>query len=1029
MAGRGGAVVMVRNSAVIEVEIDSLELDEVTARLVASMTVMTDLGEMLLVSVYMPCCRYVEQENIIRALSRAIQWHLSQGTARIVIGGDFNNIQDPYFDVLAGTPSPNPLERESRSLLGELICHYGLVDTMRYLNEFLRHGTNTSHGVSRRLDRIYVDQSLKSHIYRYYERKNDLTSTHVTVCTSLMIDKKSAVRVGQPRFITPNELLTQSTLRKFERYTDFDNMVYDCRKKMQRISYVVKRLETCQIKLMMKGMILRKRVILELKDGDSVADNTDSIIDMATTFWSKQYEDLGDPPESEYLDLPAIEAEDAFRLDRPFTQDELYSCLQTKSDSAPGEDGLTYKFWKATWDMYGEMLTKTANGLMEGIIPNSMTTILLTMIPKVPNSNEIKNFRPIALINTSLRLICQAINERLLLVADQLIGPYQTGFIKDRHIHNNILLFQSVLHLWCRKDLDLGPTRAWAWPEVRLQDPDLAAAVIDFQKAFDLINQKYIGKCLEKTDIPPRLRTAIMTILRAQHAQVYINNVKGPRFPMRRGTMQGNPFSPFLFILGMEQLLRNLSKIKGMCLTGRHSFDPTPIKVMAFADDLIVFMSDEDRPVVKECLEAFSYHSGCKVNKDKSLVLVIDEDHPDRCPYLDFPVNTVAELSNMKYLGVTIGPLDWKKECRNLLGIIHGKDELLPSRLGKAVNTFLLSKLYYRDIHSPMHQWDISHFTNEIGRKLFYGIGQETIFTRNELGGYGVLLLDRQLLGRRAQVVHEAIFGKEWHHRLFRLTIQHWATWAIRYREMISDSDLTIPWYEFLLGRTYVRPTHTYHLLDKSLQKEFSKLMWACIKAWVELTGMKQGDPIEPYQPANQDFEKLVEPYLGDLFNYDPEIFHSVSKKSPQTDRLLRTLDEILRPSDRKRLPKFWKQMSKQLHVHDKPYDYLHMFHNGNDMRAISQAKNCLLCGRDIKTLHHTFFQCRIACQVWQYAGLRGLPEISKLVGVCGQPQDKFCSYMRRLLKARVPNHAQAISDLELRSLLRYYESLYCKQY
>lgn len=1022
MAGRGGAVIMVRNSITTDVQIDSLELDEVTSRLVASMSVMTDLGEMLLVSIYMPCGRHVEQENIIRSLSRAIQWHLSQGTARIVIGGDFNNIQDLYFDVLAGTPSPNPRESESRSLLGELICHYGLVDTMRYLNEFLRHGTNRSHGVSRRLDRIYVDQSLKSHIYRYYERKNDLTSTHVTICTSLMIDKKSAVRVGYPRFITPNELLTSSTLRKFERYTDFDNMVYDCRKKMQRISYVVKRLETCQIKLMMKGMLPRKRVILELKDGDSVADNTDSIIDMATTFWSKQYEDLGDPPDSEYLDLPAIEVEDAFRIDRPFTQDELYSCLQTKSDSAPGEDGLTYKFWKATWDMYGEMLTSTANGLMEGNIPNSMTTILLTMIPKVPNSNEIKNFRPIALINTSLRLICQAINERLLLVADQLIGPHQTGFIKDRHIHNNILLFQTLLHLWRRQEQTA--------PYVEIREPaDHAIAIIDFQKAFDLINQKYIGKCLEKTGIPSRLRTAIMTILRAQHAQVYINNVKGPRFPMRRGTMQGNPFSPFLFILGMEQLLRNLSKIQGMSARGRHRFTPVPIKVMAFADDLIVFMKDEDRPFVRECLKEFSYHSGCKVNSDKSLVLVINEDHPDRCPYLDFPENTVAELQKMKYLGVTIGPINWKEERKNLLGVIHGRDELLPSRLGQAINTFLLSKLYYRDIHSPMYSWEISLLMNEISRQMFYGIGHETVFTKNQLGGYGVLKLDRQLLGRRAQVIHEAIFGNEWHHRIFRLGIQHWITWTLHQRKLIYGTELTYPWYHVLHGRTIVGSLQTYDFPDKTLKPYIPRLMWACLKAWIEVTGMKQGPPIEPYQPANQDFEKLVEPYLGDLFNYDPEIFHSVSKKSPQTDRLLRTLDEILRPSDRRRLPKFWKQMSKQLHVHDKPYDYLHMFHNGNDMRALSQAKNCLLCGRDIKTLHHTFFQCRIACQVWQYAGLRGLPEISKLVGVCGQPQDKFCSYMRRLLKARVPNHAQAISDLELRSLLRYYESLYCKQY
>lgn len=74
--------------------------------------------------------------------------------------------------------------------------------------------------------------------------------------------------------------------------------------------------------------------------------------------------------------------------------------------------------------MYRDMLTQNSKWPYGGGIPNFMTTIPLTMIPKVLNSKEIKNFRPIALINTSLRLICQGINERLLLVADQIIAPY-----------------------------------------------------------------------------------------------------------------------------------------------------------------------------------------------------------------------------------------------------------------------------------------------------------------------------------------------------------------------------------------------------------------------------------------------------------------------------------------------------------------------------------------------------------------------------------------------------------------------------
>lgn len=838
-----------------------------------------------------------------------------------------------------------------------------------------------------------------------------------------MDDTYDYVAVGRPRFIVPDEIFTLTTLEKFHGYTDFDKLVYDCRKKLQRIIYVVQRLETCNIKLTMKGGISTRRAIFELQDGDSMASTTEDIVEMATNFWKKQYEDLGDSPDSGYLDLPVIDEESAQRLDSPFTQDELFSCLQSKSDSAPGEDGLTFKFWQSTWHMYGEMLTKTANGLMEGVIPSSMTKILLTMVPKSLSLIHVKNFQPIALINTSLRLICQAINERLLLVADQLIGPYQTGFLKDRHIHDNILLFQSVLHCWRKCEND--------HPWVVLNDPDdLAAVVIKFENAFDLINQTYIGNCLEKAGIPPRLGKAIMTILRTQHAQVYINNVKGPSFPMRRGTMQGNPFSPFLSILGMEQLLRNLSKIRGMSLQGRHRFDSTELKVMAYTDKLMVFMRKEDRPIVQDCLSEFAFHSGYKVNVDRSLILVKEKgDNPDRCHHLGFPITTVAELSKIRYLEVRVGDLDWKKEHRKLLKVINDCPQVLPSRLGHAINALLPSKLYIRDIHSPMSKEEITSLMDAICKQKFSGIDPETVFTKSQLGGFGVLRLDRQLLGRRAQVVHEAIFGNAWHHRLFRLTIQHWVTWTIHQRQSLDDNYETVPWYHILLGKSIITPSMPYNFQTPTFQQLFSKLIWACILAWIELTGVQHSGPIIPTIHRKDEFEKLVEPYVGEHFKYDPEIFHSVSKKSIQINQLLRKLDLILRPSDRNRLPKFWKQMSKQLHVLNQPYDYLHMFHIGADVMTIQQARKCLLCGCATKTFIHTFFQCRIACQVWRYAGLRGIPQISKLVGVCGQPQDKYCSYMRRLLRDRTHNHKEKLTDIELRPLLRDYETLYRKEY
>lgn len=54
----------------------------------------------------------------------------------------------------------------------------------------------------------------------------------------------------------------------------------------------------------MKGMLPRKRVILELNDVDKVAETTEDITTMAMKIWRNRYEDLGVAPGIEYILIP-----------------------------------------------------------------------------------------------------------------------------------------------------------------------------------------------------------------------------------------------------------------------------------------------------------------------------------------------------------------------------------------------------------------------------------------------------------------------------------------------------------------------------------------------------------------------------------------------------------------------------------------------------------------------------------------------------------------------------------------------------
>jgi hypothetical protein len=71
---------------------------------------------------------------------------------------------------------------------------------------------------------------------------------------------------------------------------------------------------------------------------------------------------------------------------------------------------------------------------------------ILSLIPKVPGADNIKQFRPIALINVIFKLVAKAYAMRLSPVAHRVISLSQTAFIKGRLIHDGPLALHEIVH-------------------------------------------------------------------------------------------------------------------------------------------------------------------------------------------------------------------------------------------------------------------------------------------------------------------------------------------------------------------------------------------------------------------------------------------------------------------------------------------------------------------------------------------------------------------------------------------------------
>lgn len=64
----------------------------------------------------------------------------------------------------------------------------------------------------------------------------------------------------------------------------------------------------------------------------------------------------------------------------------------------------------------------------------------ITLIPKVHEGNIIQQYKPIYLLNVSYKIFTKVAMNRLSLVADKVVSPSQTAFIKQymNYIEHNI---------------------------------------------------------------------------------------------------------------------------------------------------------------------------------------------------------------------------------------------------------------------------------------------------------------------------------------------------------------------------------------------------------------------------------------------------------------------------------------------------------------------------------------------------------------------------------------------------------------
>lgn len=149
-------------------------------------------------------------------------------------------------------------------------------------------------------------------------------------------------------------------------------------------------------------------------------------------------------------------------------------------------------------------------------------------------------------------------------------------------------------------------------------------------------------------------------------------------FRPTRGIRQGDPLSPYLYVICMERLAHIIDREVrlGSWKPLRASRNGPAISNLAFADDLILFCeaSIDQVQILQQCLAKFCDASGSKVSADKSKIFFSPNTHLDVQDEISQALGMEITSDLGKYLGVpTINGRTSKHEYQYLVEKINGK--------------------------------------------------------------------------------------------------------------------------------------------------------------------------------------------------------------------------------------------------------------------------------------------------------------------------------------------------------------------
>ena len=190
----------------------------------------------------------------------------------------------------------------------------------------------------------------------------------------------------------------------------------------------------------------------------------------------------------------------------PVTKSEMHNAIsEMKSGKAPGPDGIRIEFCKKLWHVIGDQFTVVMNEFMNGHYEHkNFKQGYITLIFKNSNSTDIKNYRPISLLNVEYKIICKVYANRKKCVFLDLLGAMQYA-VKGKNVTNGLVLLRDVIDF------------------SQKNNHKTYVLSLDFYNAFDCVDHCFLQNVVKQNGFSHTFCDHIFTLLQNSEIAVIVN--------------------------------------------------------------------------------------------------------------------------------------------------------------------------------------------------------------------------------------------------------------------------------------------------------------------------------------------------------------------------------------------------------------------------------------------------------------------------------------------------------------------------